>query len=139
MRMYIASVVLFCVIGQFAYAESKIQKGLWEVTTTMEMKGLPVKLPAVTTQQCLDKDHAVPKSAQQNEKCDVSPKQVDDNTISWTLVCKTDRGELTGNGEITYKADTFNGFLNLNLDNKEGQLKMDSILQGRYLGTCKKV
>ena len=137
MGVCIATVLLFCAIGQAAFAESKLKKGLWEVTTLIEMKGLPVKLPAVTTQQCFDKDNSVPKSAQQDENCDVSQKQVNANTISWTLVCHTDRGELKGNGEITYEGDTFKGFLNLNLDNKEGQLKMDSILKGRYLGLCK--
>lgn len=139
MRMSIAITVLLCANGQAAFAESRIQQDLWEVTTTTEMKGLPVKLPAITTQQCFDKENPVPKSAQQNDNCDVSRKQVNDNTISWTLVCATDRGELTGNGEIIYKGDTFKGFLKLKLGNKEGQLYMDSNLKGQYLGSCKKV
>ncbi len=139
MRMSIAIAVLFCANGSFAFAESKIQQGLWKVTTTMEMKGLPIKLPAVTTQQCFDKDNPVPRSVQQNDSCDVSQKLINESTISWTLACVTDRGDLTGNGEITYKGDTFKGFLKLNLGNKEGKLSIDNTLQGQFLGACKKV
>ena len=69
MKMRIATVLLFCVIGQAAFAESKlkndvweVKKGLWEVTSLIEMHGLPVELPAVTNQQCFDKDNAVPKA-----------------------------------------------------------------------------
>ena len=144
MRVCIATVLLFCAIGQAAFAESKlnkdlreVKKGLWEVTAQMEMQGLPLKLAPVTTQQCFDKDNAVPKSAQQDENCDVSQKQINDNTIYWTLVCLNERGELKGNGEISYKDDTFNGFLKMVLKSKEGQLNMDSTMKGRYLGPCK--
>ena len=138
MKMCFAIVVLFSAIGQHALAESTIKKGLWEVTAQMEMQGFPFTPPPVTTQQCFDKDNAVPKSAQQDENCDVSQKQVNDNTVSWTLVCLNERGELKGNGEISYKDDTFNGFLKMVLKSKEGQLNMDSTLKGRYLGACPK-
>lgn len=144
MKMRIATVLLFCVIGQAAFAESKlksdvweVKKGLWEVTSLIEMHGLPVELPAVTNQQCFDKDNAVPKSPQQDENCEVSQKLGSNHTVSWTLVCLNDRGELKGNGEIRYKDETFKGFLKMVLKNQEGQLIMDSTLEGRYLGPCK--
>jgi hypothetical protein len=118
-------------------AESKIKKGLWEVTAEIEMQGLPISLPAVTTQQCFDEDHYVPKSAQQNENCAVSQQQVNGSTIQWTILCQKQEGTLKGNGEIKYSGDQFTGFLNMILSNKDGQLQMNNIMKGRYLGPCK--
>ena len=41
-----------------ALAQSPRRDGRWEVKTEMEMPGMPMKMPAMTTTQCITKEQA---------------------------------------------------------------------------------
>jgi hypothetical protein len=67
-------------------AAQPMQAGLWEITTRMEMAGMP--MPPMTTTQCYrdvkDTESIIPK--QQN--CSVQQQGAAGNTIRWTLRCQ---------------------------------------------------
>lgn len=83
-----------------------MQDGQWEITTRIDMPGMPAEaMKPHTVKTCLTKDKCVPEADQQQTDCTMKDQKVDGNTVSWTVVCK----DTTGTGTITYAGDTFNG------------------------------
>jgi hypothetical protein len=105
----------FVVVSVFftaaAYAGSGVdmEEGMWEITTKVKMQGM--EIPPQTFSQCITKKDMVPQNNDPNQQgnCTVSDVQTKGNTVSWTVVCKTEGGEMKGKGKITYQGDSFKG------------------------------
>lgn len=114
--------------------------GRWEVTTEMDMPGMPMKMPATKTIQCVTKEQAddpnqsVPKGQQdKNADCKVSDYKVAGNKVTWKMTC-SGKNAMTSNGEITYAADTYDGWMKM----KTGGTEMTMKYKGKRLGDCTK-
>ena len=121
-------------------AQGPRRDGRWEVTTEMDMPGMPMKMPAMKTVQCVTKEQAedpnqsVPKGQQdKNSDCKVSDYKVVGNKVTWTMTC-TGKNPMTGNGEMTYAADTYDGWMKM----KTGDTDMTMKYKGKRLGDCTK-
>ena len=64
--------------------------------------------------------------------CEVSDMKTDGNTVSWTYVCKTEGGEMTGKGKITYHGDRFDGQVTMDYMG----MTMVTKMSGRRTGPC---
>ncbi len=122
-----------------ANAAPDMNPGQWEITTTMEMVGVPMKMPSITTKQCLTKDDLVPKQPSRpgvKQPCEVKNTKVDGNTVSWDMAC-TDQNHTSGHGEVTYAGDTFVGTIRME-STLGGKQKMRMILhmKGKRIGAC---
>ncbi|BBO74094.1 lipoprotein [Desulfosarcina widdelii] len=93
------------------YAGSAVdmEEGMWEITTKVKMQGM--EIPPQTFSQCITKKDMVPQNndPSQQGNCTVSDVQTSGNTVSWTMVCKTEGGEMKSKGKITYHGDSFTG------------------------------
>jgi hypothetical protein len=85
--------LLFAVLSApVSGATSDMQPGLWEITTTVEMSGMPMPMPPQTIQHCYTKqdvakgEGTVPQGDSRN--CRIKDHKVSGNTASWTLVCR---------------------------------------------------
>ena len=58
MRRAAALVVAVLAIGIVALAQGPRRDGKWEVTTEMDMPGMPMKMPPFTNIQCVTKEEA---------------------------------------------------------------------------------
>ena len=147
MKRYIKGIVMFALtvsVGLFlmvrvASAAPDMNPGQWEITTTMEMVGVPMKMPSITTKQCLTKDDLVPKQPSRpgvKQPCEVKNTKVEGNTVSWDMVC-SDQNQTSGHGEVTYHGDTFEGTIQMN-STLSGKQKMQMILhmKGKRIGAC---
>lgn len=123
-------------------ADSPQKPGKWQITMEMEMTGMPMKMPpqvitkCVTAQDVKDPDKAVPKS--QKGTCKVSDYKVEGNKVSWSVKCEGDNPS-TGKGEITYAADSYEGWMKISVmgPNNEKQ-DMTMKYHGKRLGDCDK-
>jgi hypothetical protein len=86
-----------------------LNEGMWEITTKVKMQGM--EIPPQTFSQCITKKDMVPQNNNPSQpgNCTVSDVQTSGNTVSWTVVCKTEGGEMKGKGKITYQGDSFMG------------------------------
>jgi len=128
--------VLFAMVST-SFAEPNLKEGKWEVTTKMEMPGMPMQLPAFTYTQCITKTDLVPENKQpqqQNENCDAVDVKTSGNTVTWSTKCKGDNGETKGTGSITYKGDSFTGNMKVN----QGGMEITTKMNGKYIGPCDK-
>jgi len=113
-----------------------MQAGKWEITNTMEMKGMPAGMvKPVTMTTCLNQKDYVPKEPQQKDNdCSMKDVKVEGNTVNWEMQCKNSSGK----GSVTYAGTTFDGVMETMM--KEGGKAMNAkmTMKGKYLGPCDK-
>lgn len=117
----------------FAGPGPNMKDGLWEITTKVEMAGMPMQMPAMTHTQCITKENAVPDSSQPNQRCKIVNNQLNGDTVTWEMECDTPEGKAKAVGEITYTGDTFEGTIKMNMQGMEMLQKMN----GKWIGECK--
>ena len=110
--------------------------GKWQVKVEMEMPGMPMKMPPVTTEICVtEADLADPQKAVPNDPkmdCKVSDYATKGKTVSWAVACP--KQQLTGKGEITFDGEKYTG----TVDMKMGEQAMSAKYTGTWMGTCTK-
>ncbi|PLX47960.1 MAG: hypothetical protein C0613_12455 [Desulfobulbaceae bacterium] len=114
----------------------ELQEGMWEITTEVNMPGMPMQIPAMVHRQCLGPDDVVPRQGPaQQEICDYSKARIRGNTVSWTVECTSPGGTTTTVGEITYRGTTFDGSLQVAMS---GAVEMSGTnhISGRRVGDC---
>lgn len=128
-----------CLVSVFAFLfffwsdisiAQNMKEGLWEITMTMEMPGMPMKMPPRTWTQCLTKKNCVP---QEDKDCKVIKSELKGDVFTWEIECKTREGTTTGQGRTVYKGDTFEGVVKV----KQGGMEITQNLKGKWIGKCK--
>lgn len=87
------------------------KEGQWNVQYSMEVTGMPFKMPPITGSRstCLNQKNFVPDNSQAGQQCQTSDVKVDGNTVTWAMKCSTQQGSIDGQGKVTYKADSYDG------------------------------
>ncbi len=112
----------------------EMKDGLWEITSTTEMPGVPFQIPPMTFTQCITQQDMVPHNEQPGNECTMTDNRINGNTVAWSIVCKGEGGSSRGDGKITYHGDSFEGEMQMSMD--EG-MQMINHMQGRRIGACK--
>ena len=135
--MKIRNIALFALVALLALPlfAGPQREGKWQVTSQVEMANMPMKIPATTTEVCVTKEMAEkpepPKNPRQTD-CKVSDYKIEGSTVSWTMSCE--KQKMTGEGKITYSADTFEGSMHA----KMGDMELTTKYSGKRLGDCDK-
>jgi hypothetical protein len=116
--------------------------GRWEVTTEMEMPGMPMKMPPVVTNVCLTQEdvdnpeRTLPKASRdKNANCKVSDFKTEGNTVTWNMACEG-ATPMTGSGQITYGGDTYDGAMKMKIKIKDQDQEMTMHFKGKFNGEC---
>jgi Protein of unknown function (DUF3617) len=117
-------------------AGSPMQEGLWEITTTMSMPGMPYKMPPTKVTHCYTKEdlkdsqRTIPK---QQGDCKVTDMKSSGNRVTWKMVC-TGNSAGKGEGEILYKGTSaYEGSMKMETQG----MVMTSKYKARRIGACK--
>ena len=129
--MFLASFFIFVSVS---FSGSLLKEGLWEITSKMEIPGMPVPMPPITFKQCMTNQNPVPNQSQSGQECRTKNVKTKGNTVSWDMICDSQEGEMKRSGKITYKGDRFNGVVMTDIPG-QGQMKMT--MTGRRIGKCK--
>lgn len=134
-KILVLSVVLVASLStSIAGSGPNMEEGKWEVTTRMEMPGMSISMPEVTSTQCLTKKDFVPQGSQQGQECKITKTKVDGNTVTWTVKCSGQGGEVTGTGKMTYRGSSFKGKIEMTM--VQSNTKMISHINGHRIGDC---
>ncbi len=135
-------IAVLCVIvlatpAAFA-AGPDMNPGQWEITSRLDMQGLPFAMPPITYSQCLTREDVVPRKAEKNKECTPVKTDLKGNTVSWVVECR-DAGTVTrSTGTITYRKDAFDGVVTVeNVPLKPGETPVKMTMSGKRLGACK--
>jgi len=133
--------ILAASLSGSAVAGPMMQPGLWEITTKMEMPGMPVAMPPTKATHCYtpqdveNTDKTIPK----DQTCKLNSHSVAGNKVTWAVSCQDKNGTTTGNGEMTYKGNSYDGTMKMSVKAKgAAPMNMTYRYSGRRLGDCKK-
>jgi hypothetical protein len=131
MRKWVCIIValLFLFSARLSFAAPNMEDGLWEITTTIDMPGMPSRSYTNTT--CLTKEKAVPQTAESG--CTIKDMKTQANTVTWTVVCK----EATSTGKVTYAGTTMDGVVETTVKTGGQTMTMKSTMKGKRIGPCK--
>ena len=136
-------VVLMAPAGVALAAVPDFKEGQWSVQYSMEVTGMPFKMPPLTGKRstCLTKQNFVPDNTQAGQQCQTKDVQVTGNVVTWTMHCKAQEGTIDGQGRVTFKGDRYEG----NMDAKMVSMTSPGIpvnyrytMQGEREGACAK-
>ncbi len=123
---------LFLFLSNIAEAQN-MKEGLWQITMTMEMPGMPMQMPPQSYTHCLTKKDMVPQKEEPNQECRMVKRDIEGDTVTWVMECKTSEGTAVFNGKVTYKGDSFEGIIKM----KQSGMEMTQNLKGKWIGECK--
>jgi len=122
-----------------SFAGPNMQDGKWEITTKMDMKGLPMQMQPMKTTVCMNQKDVVPQKPQKNEDCKMISNKIEGNTVTWVMQCRDKRGNtVDSSGRITYKGASFDGSMEMDMSGKDGKQHMSQKMSGKRIGDCTK-
>ncbi|MEW6313382.1 MAG: DUF3617 family protein [Pseudomonadota bacterium] len=118
-------------IGSPAFATGKDE--LWEISSKMEMAGMPFVMPAQASKICIPKGKEKdPNQALPGDRnCKMSDVKVSGNRMSWKMSCEGEN-PMSGSGEMIYGADTYSG--KVKMHSRDGDMTMT--YDGKRIGKC---
>jgi len=131
-KIALFAVAAVCALPLFAGPQ---KPGKWQMTMQTEMANMPMKIPPYTTEVCVTPEQAAkpePPKSPRNNDCKFSDYKIEGNTVSWTMTCE--KQKLTGEGKITYSADSYEGQMHA----KMGDMEVTTKYSGKRLGDCDK-
>ncbi len=136
----VIAVLFLSVCATMTLAE--IKEGMWEIKTTMEMKGMPAQMPPTTTRTCISKNDMVPKPGPQGkgqeQECKIKDQKVTGDTVTYAMECTGKGGATTTiSGSMTYKGDSMEGTTNMKISGP-ASMEMATKMSGKYIGACTK-
>ena len=136
------AIVAFC--GLFAVsllAPGQLNPGQWEVTTQMDMPGMPIKMQPTKSTMCVTPQQAeTPGSTLStsggrgrggSDDCKATDQKIDGNKVTWKMAC-TGAQPMTGDGEMVFSGDSYTGKMNMKM--AQGQMTMQ--YTGKRIGDC---
>ena len=122
-----------------AAAPPPMAPGLWEVTMSMEMAGMPRGMPPTKAQHCYrpsevkDLRKTLPPT---QENCKLSDWKQLGNTVNWTMNCSGEAAmRLTGT--MTYSGDRYTGVNQMTANRGGRTVNMTQKIDARRIGDCK--
>lgn len=121
-----------------ALSAPPMQHGLWEITTKMDMPGMPSGMGQQTVRQCVRPGDAEEpsKALPQDDNCQVKDFKLQGNSASWRMECRG-QGQMTGTGNITYGGSSYSGTVKMSIREGGQVMNMTQTLSGKRIGDCK--
>jgi hypothetical protein len=132
-RILVGIALGFLLFGNAVSADSGInmEDGMWQITSQVKMQGMTI--PPMTFSQCITQDNAIPQSnSPEQGDCKVSEMHTAGNTVSWTVICSGEAGDIKGKGKITYHGNRFEG----EMSTDHMGMVMVTEMSGQRTGPC---
>jgi hypothetical protein len=113
--------------------------GLWQITTEVEMPGMPMKLPPQTIQHCYTaadlarQQNTIPQATDSN--CSVTDYRLEGNTATWNITCRGDT-PMQGSGTMTTTATSYSGSMQSTMQGPGGSMQMTNHWHAQRIGDC---
>jgi hypothetical protein len=91
-----------------ALAADGIHEGMWEITSKMEMPGMPMEMPPTVVKHCYTKEDASDqkKVISRDKECTVTDFKSTGNKVSWQMKC-TGKHPGSYSGETEFSGDSY--------------------------------
>ncbi|MDD2540820.1 MAG: DUF3617 family protein [Desulfuromonadaceae bacterium] len=120
-------------VPAIGFAADSMREGYWELITTMEMPGMPMKMPPTKMKHCYTKEDVKDrtKTITTDKNCTIIDLKQSANKVIWKMKCT---GQNAGiySGETVYKTDAYDSTMKLE---SQGQT-MNMKIKAKRLGAC---
>ena len=108
----------------------------WEITTKMEMAGMPMQMPTMTLKVCVPAgSEKNPQYMQKNDgKCQLSDVRTSGNKVSWKTTCVEHGETMTGTGESIHEGNSYRGKMHLSGKTQGQAIDMTQTYSGKKIG-----
>ena len=132
----VAAVLAVVLLPVGAQAQGTAAKDdMWEVTTKMEMPGMPMSMPAQTHRVCLARGMKDENYIPRREECKVTESQRTGNKLTYKMAC-AGKDPMTVTGEMTMAAKSYEGKMKMT-GKRDGQdMDMTQTYSGKIVGEC---
>ena len=124
---------IFALAVALAFGASALAAGndeLWEITTQMNIPGMPAGMGAHTNKVCTEKGDSKKAMSQGNEKCKVTDFKQSGNTVHMAMSCPDGNAVL----DTTYNSAHTEYKGTMKMTSKHGDMTMT--MAGRKVGAC---
>lgn len=116
-------------------AADGIREGMWEITTKMEMPGMPMEMPPTTIKHCYTKEEVKDQKNMINrdKNCTIIDFKKSGNKVSWKTKC-TGKNAGMFSGETVFSGDSYESVMTMQLDANKSHSAMN--MKGKKIGDC---
>ncbi len=132
-----SAVFALCLISPLTAFSAPDTGELWQITTSMEMEGMPMAMPQQTSKACLPKDRKSDAAIPKDESCRTTDLRKSGNKTSYKIVCQG-KNKMTGTGEFEDQgSDGYRGKMRMTGTMDGEKMDMTQKFSGKRIGTCK--
>jgi hypothetical protein len=129
------TVILSMLFGLSSAAAYAAPGEYWEVTSTMEMPGMPFAMPPTTQKVCIPKGgENDPGKTSGDKDCKMTDVKTVGNKTTWKARCDRDGEVMTGVGEQTTTAKGYQGKMRFSGKSGGQDMNMNMAFSGKRLG-----
>lgn len=116
-------------------AAGGMRDGMWEITSKMEMPGMPMEMPATVVKHCYTKEEVKDqkKAIASDKDCTVSNLETSGDKATWQMKC-TGQHAGTFSGETVFSGDSYDSTMKMNSDGKGRSMTMK--IKAKRIGNC---
>lgn len=116
-----------------SFAADTMREGYWELTTTMEMPGMPMKLAPTKVKHCYSKEDVTDrkKTISTDKNCTVTDLKQSGDKVTWKMKC-TGGNPGVFSGETVFKGDSYDSTMKMQSQGHTMNMKV----KGKRLGDC---
>jgi hypothetical protein len=114
-------------------ASAQAKDDLWEVSTKMEMPGMPMAMPAQTNRVCIGKNRKDEDLVPRHGDCHMVDSKRVGNKFTYKMEC-AGNDPTTIEGAITFGNNVYDGQMRMTM--KKTKETMDMTLTGKRVGDC---
>lgn len=134
MRKLIASSMILAALTYSGLAAAEPGE-YWEVTSKMEMEGMPFAMPGTTMKVCIAKGSVGdPRKSAPSKDCTMSDVKFSGNKTSWKVHCNHNGDISDGTGEFTHTPDSYKGNMHMTSTSHGEKMDMNMALSGKRIG-----
>lgn len=128
----VSSAAIACLLS---FAASAAPGEYWEVTSKMEMPGMPFAMPGTTTKVCIAKGgEKDPGKSTGDKDCQATDVKTVGNKTTWKMRCDHDGEVMTGSGEQTTNANGYEGKMQFSSSSGKRGGNMTMAFSGKRVG-----
>jgi hypothetical protein len=135
MKQLLTALVLV-VLPMTVLAAEGIREGQWEITSTMEVPGMPMAMPPTTVKHCYTKEDVKDqkKMISREKDCTVTDFKHSGNKVTWKMKC-TGKHAGVFSGETVFSGDSYESLMHMQSDAGDSG-SMSIKVKGKRIGNC---
>jgi hypothetical protein len=133
MRKIIVAVLFALVLPATGFAAETMREGYWELTTSMDIPGMPMELPPTKIKHCYTEEDVKDqkKTITTDKNCTVTDLKQSGNKVTWQMKC-TGQNAGVFSGATVYTGDAYDSTMKMQTQGQTMNMKV----KGKRIGAC---